>query len=47
MPFARLANTLLIGEESARDNNVRACNFAEESPILNIFSLSDSAINLS
>jgi len=37
MPFARLANTLLIGEESARDNNVLACNFGEESPILNIF----------
>ena len=33
-------------EESARDNHVFACNFAKYSPI-SIFSLSDSAINLS
>jgi len=41
---ARLANTLLKDEESARDNHVFACNFAKYSPIL-IFLLSDSAIN--
>jgi len=29
--FARLANTLLIDEENARDNNVLACNFAKYS----------------
>jgi len=33
MHFARLANTLLKGEESARDNHVLACNFAKYSPI--------------
>ena len=32
--FARLANTLLKDEESARDNHVLACNFAKYSPIL-------------
>jgi len=31
--FARLANTLLKDEESARDNDVLACNFAKYSPI--------------
>ena len=34
MHFARLANTLLKYEESARDNHVLACNFAKYSPIL-------------
>jgi len=29
--FVRLATTLLKGEESARDNHVLACNFAEYS----------------
>jgi len=29
MHFARLANTLLKDEESARDNHVYACNFAK------------------
>jgi len=44
---ARLANTLLKDEESTRDNHVLACNFAKYSPILNSFSLADSAINVS
>ena len=35
--FARLANTLLKDEESARDNHVYACNFAKYSPILFFF----------
>jgi len=35
--FARLANTLLKDEESARDNHVFACNFAKYSPILIFF----------
>jgi len=47
MHFARLANTLLKDEESARDNHVLAGNFAKYSPILNIFHSTDSAINLS
>ena len=47
MHFARLANSLLKDEESARDNHVFACNFAKCSPILILFSLSDLAINLS
>ena len=34
MHFARLANTLLKGEESARDNHVFACNVAKYSTIL-------------
>ena len=34
MHFARLANTLLQDEESARDNHVFACNCAKYSPIL-------------
>ena len=29
MKFARLANTLLKDEESARDNHVLACNFGQ------------------
>ena len=33
MHFARLANTLLNDEESARDNHVLACNFAKYLPI--------------
>jgi len=44
--FARLANTLLTDEESARQNHVLACNFGRYSPIKNK-SLTDSAINLS
>jgi len=35
--FARLANTLQEQEESARDNRVLACNFAEYSPIKKFF----------
>jgi len=45
MHFARLTNTLLKDEETARDNHALACNFAKYSK--NIFSLTDSAINLS
>jgi len=45
MHFARLANTLLKDEESARDNHALACNFAKYSPILKLLSLADSAIN--
>jgi len=38
MHFARLANTLLKDEESARDNHLLlACNFAKYVPIKNIF----------
>jgi len=44
--FARLANTLLKDEETARDNHVLACNFAKYLPFYKI-SLTDSAINLS
>ena len=33
MHFARLANTLLKDEESARDNHVLACNYAKYLPI--------------
>ena len=47
MQFAHLANTLLIDEESARDNHVLACNFAKYLLILKTISLTDSAINLS
>jgi len=35
--FARLANTLLKDEESARDNNVFACNFAKIFTDFNFF----------
>jgi len=45
MHFARLTNTLLKDEETARDNHALACNFDKYSK--NIFSLTDSAINLS
>jgi len=45
--FARLANTPIKDEESARDSRVLACNSARYSPILEFFSLTDSAINLS
>jgi len=38
--FARLANTLLKDEESARDNHVFAYNFAKYSPISKFCSLS-------
>jgi len=31
--FARMANTLLKDEESARDNHALACNFAKYLPI--------------
>jgi len=37
MHFARLANTMLKDEESARYNQVLACNFTKYSPILNSF----------
>jgi len=37
MHFARLANTLLKDEESARDNRVFDCNFAKYSPNILIF----------
>jgi len=37
MHFARLANTLLKDEESARDIRVFDCNFAKYSPILIFF----------
>jgi len=36
MHFARLANTLLKGEESSQDNHVLACNFAKYLPIKKI-----------
>jgi len=39
MHFARLANTLLKDEESARDNHVFACKFAKKLPILIFFTL--------
>jgi len=45
--LARLANTLLKDEESERDSHVLARNFAKYLPILKLFSLTDSAINLS
>jgi len=45
MHFARLDNTLLKEEESARDSHVFACNFAKYSPIFKIFfTLSESGI---
>jgi len=37
MHFARLANTLLKDEASARDNHAVVCNFAKYSPILIFF----------
>jgi len=36
MNFVRLANRLLEDEESARDNQVLACNFAKYLPILKL-----------
>jgi len=36
MHFARLANTLLKDEESARDSHVVLCNFAKYLPIKKI-----------
>jgi len=33
MHFARMANTMLKDEESARDYHVLACRFAKYSPI--------------
>jgi len=42
MHFARLANTLLKDEESARNSHVFACNFAKYSSISK-----NAAINLS
>jgi len=36
MHFARLANTLLKDEESARNNHVLACNFSKYLPIKKI-----------
>ena len=45
--FARLANTLLKDEESARNNHVLAYNFAKCSRILKMFSHDNSAINIS
>jgi len=47
MHFARLANTLLNDEESARDKHVFSCNFAKYLPIYKENSRTDSAINLS
>jgi len=44
MHFPRLANTLLKDEESTHYAHIFACNFAKYSPILKIFSQSDSAI---
>ena len=46
MHFARLANTLLKDEESARDNHIFACNFAKYLPIL-IFLFCFADINVS
>ena len=40
MHFARLANTLLIDEESARDNHVLACNFATKCACVPVRTLS-------
>jgi len=48
MHFARLANTLVKDEESARDNHVLACNFVKL--ILtdfNFFPLTDLAMSFS
>jgi len=39
MLFVHLATTLLIDEESARDNHVLACNSAKYSPILFFFTV--------
>jgi len=49
MNFARLANTLLKDEESARDNHVLACTFDKNLIFTDLKknSLARSAINLS
>ena len=47
MHFVSLATTLLKDEESAQYNHLVACNFVKYSPILKLFSLADSAVNLS
>jgi len=47
MHIARVANTLLKDEESARYSHVFACNFAAKFTDFHFVSLSDSAINLS
>jgi len=44
--FARLANTMLKDEESARDNHVLACNFAKYLPIFNIHLIANLQRNL-
>ena len=48
MHYARLANTLLKDEESARNNNVIACSLTSPNihRFLKFFTLSDSSINL-
>jgi len=46
MHFARLANTLLKDEESARGNHVLACNFAKYLPIKNTDRLSNKLFSL-
>jgi len=45
--FLRLLAEWWPGAQSARDNHVLAGNFAKYSQILMLFSLTDSAINLS
>jgi len=45
MRFARLANTLLNNEESARDNHVFPCNFAKYLPIYKKTFLTNAVIN--
>jgi len=47
LQILRLLAVWWPGVQSARDNHVLACNFAKYSPILKMFSLTDSAINLS
>ena len=45
--FLRLLAVCWPGAQSALDNHTLACNFARYSPIINIFSLTHSAVNLS
>ena len=46
MHFVRLANCTAIKDEvSAQDNHILACNFAKYSPVLETFSLTNSAVN--
>jgi len=47
LQILRLLAVWWPGVQSARDNHILACNFAKYSPILKMFSLTDSAINLS